>query len=127
MGQCGEELDGATHFHPSLPPSAHLTCEIQLSSHDYDVVFFGFPLYFQPCSSQSGSCHGFYCAHDPAHLTHTENRGGPYPVHYGDVGLLLEGAWPSLPAWLEHSSGHNHSQKGLAQPDLLLPKTWAGN
>lgn len=85
------------------------------------------PFYFQPRSSQSGGCHGFYRAHDPAHLTHTENRGGPYPVYYGDVGLLLEGAWPSLPAWLEHSSGHNHSQKGLAQPEPLLPETWAGN
>lgn len=70
-----------------------------------------FPFIFQPRPSQSRGCHGFYCAHDPAHLTHTESRGGPHPVHNGDVSLLLVGAWPLLPAWLKHSSGRNHSQR----------------
>lgn len=51
---------------------------------------------FQPCSSESRSRHGFHSAHDPAHLTHTENGGGAYPVHYGDVSILLIGSLVSL-------------------------------
>ena len=86
--------------------------------HDYDVAFLLFPLFIpQPRSSQPRGCHGFYCAHDPAHLAHTEGRGGPHPVHNGDVGLLLTGDWPLLPvAWLKLSSARlrpqtPHSQK----------------
>ncbi len=71
-----------------LQPPTWQTRKIHLT-----VIFSWFPFHFQPCSSQSRGCHGFYCAHDPAHLTHTESWGGAYPVHNGDVGLLLMGAW----------------------------------
>lgn len=83
----------------------------------------------QPRSSQSRGCHGFHRAHDPAHLSHTENRGGAHPVHYGDVGLLLVGSLglsSSLPGRIRHSSGRVHSQRCPAQPHLLLAKIWPG-
>lgn len=67
------------NIHPSLTP----------------FTFFFYPP--QPCSSQSWGRHGFHRAHDPAHLSHTENWGGAYPVHYGDVGLLLVGSLASPP------------------------------
>lgn len=107
-------VKSATNVHPSLTPTAHPK-NTQYPAND--VVFFCF---FQPCSSQSRGRHGFYCAHDPAHLSHTENRGGAYPVHYGDVGLLLVGSLaspPCLAGWI----------KPPAQPHPLLANTWTGN
>lgn len=73
-------------------------------------IFFCFPLCIQPCSSQPRDCHGFYCAHDPAHLTHTESRGGAYPVHYGDR-LLLAEAWPLHPAQATTTGERSLDQK----------------
>lgn len=78
----------STNCHPSLPTTANIRAKSGLRC----SCFFFSPLDFQPRSSQSRGCYGFHCAHDPAHLRHAENRGGAYPVHYGDVSLLLVGS-----------------------------------
>lgn len=52
-----------------------------------------FSILFPPQSrpGQSGGRHGFHRAHDPAHLSHAESRGGAHPVHHGGLSLLLGG------------------------------------
>lgn len=107
----------STNCHPSLPTTTNIR---EKSGSRRSRFFFSSPLHSQPRPSQSRGCHGFHRAHDPAHLRHAEDRGGAYPVHYGDVSLLLVGsaASPSPPGWRRTAQAANHSQKepGLAPP-----------
>lgn len=101
----------STNCHPSLPTTTNIR---EKSGSRRSRFFFSSPLHSQPRPSQSRGCHGFHRAHDPAHLRHAEDRGGAYPVHYGDVSLLLvRERGLSLPAWLKaHSPGCKPQPKG---------------
>lgn len=84
---------------------AATNCSSQNLPAPNEFLFFTLLTKFQPCSSESRSGHGFHSAHDPAHLTYTENGGGAHPVHYGDVSILLIGSlvslfYPTWPVWV---------------------------